>query len=514
MSRLKKFTRSLLSGYLALGANIFYSLASIPLALHYLGAAEFGLWALVSQLGGYILLIDMGMSASLARILIDHKDDRSNGAYGSVIKSGVLVGLVQGAIIVAVGMALSELAGPLLHIQAELRGEFFWLMCGQAALLGFSFTLRIFNQLLFAHQRLDISNYGSAVFLLVSLAAMWLGFRGNIGIYSYLIGQVLLTLGTVATNVIGSLRLGLLPKPGEWGETSKKQFRELFSFGQGMFLISVGSQMINASQTILLTRLLGLETVATWNICTRAYTLMTMIVWRILDYSAPPLCEMVVRGEREKLLGRLRDITVLMAGLSVVGGIIFSVSNGSFVALLSMGKFSWPLINNVLLALWFFICTIVRIQTGAIAITKDLGFLRFIFLVEGFAFIGLNLLAHKIENMSLMLIFSIVCTLTFSLPYGLMRVRKYFGLRYHELALWLCPTWGLIWRLVPLSVATWWLIRDLPIKLQFTLGVGLLSFFGTATLLWCGLGKPLQTEFFSRVPAWVRKIFIRPKSSS
>ena len=53
MSRLRKFTRSLLAGYLMLGANIFYTLASVPLALHYLGKAEFGLWALVSQICGY-----------------------------------------------------------------------------------------------------------------------------------------------------------------------------------------------------------------------------------------------------------------------------------------------------------------------------------------------------------------------------------------------------------------------------------------------------------------------------
>ena len=53
MSRLKKFTHSLLSGYVALGVNVFYTLASVPLALHYLGKAEFGLWALVSQISGY-----------------------------------------------------------------------------------------------------------------------------------------------------------------------------------------------------------------------------------------------------------------------------------------------------------------------------------------------------------------------------------------------------------------------------------------------------------------------------
>src|SRR5208337_3240341 len=145
MSRLKKFTHSLLSGYVSLGANIVYTLASVPLAFHYLGKAEFGLWALVTQIGGYITLIDLGMGGSVARILIDHKDDRYNGAYGSVIKTGVLVGAVQGGLIILAGTALSAVAGPLLHIPPEFQRDFLWLMIGQSVLLAFSFAGRIFN---------------------------------------------------------------------------------------------------------------------------------------------------------------------------------------------------------------------------------------------------------------------------------------------------------------------------------------------------------------------------------
>ena len=36
MSRLKNFTRSLLSGYAQIAVNVLYTLASVPLALHYL----------------------------------------------------------------------------------------------------------------------------------------------------------------------------------------------------------------------------------------------------------------------------------------------------------------------------------------------------------------------------------------------------------------------------------------------------------------------------------------------
>ena len=92
--------------------------------------------------------------------MIDHKDDRQNGAYGGVIKTGALVGVVQGAIIVLVGVVLSTLAGSLLHVPADLRGEFVWLMIGQSVLLGLTFATRIFSHLLQAHQRLDVSNHG------------------------------------------------------------------------------------------------------------------------------------------------------------------------------------------------------------------------------------------------------------------------------------------------------------------------------------------------------------------
>jgi O-antigen/teichoic acid export membrane protein len=505
MSRLKKFTHSLLSGYVALGANIFYTLASVPLALHYLGKLEFGLWALVTQIGGYIALVDMSMSASVGRILIDHKDDRHNGVYGSIIKTGVLVGLVQGAIIVLLGTALSALAGPLLRVPVELRGEFVWLMVGQSVLLGVSFAARVFNQLLFAHQRLDVSNYGASVFFFLNLAVMWAGFAGGLGIYSFLIGQAVLTLGNIAVNALGCVRLGFLPRAGEWGAASWKSFRELFAFGQGLFLVSVGTQLISTSQTILLTRLLGLETAAVWNVCTRVYTMLTMVVWRILDYSAPALSEMVVRGERGRLAGRLRDMTVLMTSLSVVGGTLFATGNDSFVRFWTMGKINWPEVNNVLLALWFLASTVMRIHTGFVGITKQFDFLRFIFLVEGTAFVSLNLLAHHASSMTLMLAFSLICTLAFSLPYGLWRTQRYFHFNWRELAGWFRPTWQMAWRFVPLAAIIWWLSRNLPPRWQFVSNVTLSGFCGLVLLLRYGLGETLKREFIHRAPARLQK---------
>src|ERR1051325_7075634 len=136
MWRFKKFAHSLFSGYLLIGANTLYTFASVPLALHYLSRQEFGLWALVTQISGYLLLVDLGMAGSISRILIDHKDRRDDGAYGSIIKTGVLVLIVQGAIIAIGGALLSFWLPALFKVPPDHWGEFRVLVAGHCLLLG------------------------------------------------------------------------------------------------------------------------------------------------------------------------------------------------------------------------------------------------------------------------------------------------------------------------------------------------------------------------------------------
>jgi hypothetical protein len=69
MSRVKRFTLSVTTGYLQLGVNVFYTLASVPLALHYLPKKAFGLWALVMQVSSYLALVDLGMASLAARLV-------------------------------------------------------------------------------------------------------------------------------------------------------------------------------------------------------------------------------------------------------------------------------------------------------------------------------------------------------------------------------------------------------------------------------------------------------------
>jgi O-antigen/teichoic acid export membrane protein len=509
MSRLKKFTHSLLSGYVALGANIFYTLASVPLALHYLTKPEFGLWALVTQIGGCIALIDLGMGGSVSRILIDHKDDRRNGHYGSVIKTSVLVGAAQGLLIILVGAGLSVMAGPLLHIPTELQREFLWLMIGQSVLLAVSFAGRVFNFLLLAHQQPAISYYGGAALFFVNLAGMWAALAAGWGVYSFLIGLAVMTLGNIIVGAAGCLRLKLLPRGDEWGAVTGERFRELFNFGRDIFIYSLGSQLINASQTILLTRLLGLEAAAVWNVGTRAYLVLTQVIYRIFDFSAPALAEMMVRGEKKLLCHRFKQIMILSVNLSLSAGALFALCNSAFVAVWLKHRIVWPPVNDLLLAVWLVICVTMRIHTGLAGQTKQFRFMRYIFFVEGLAFVGLTLTLYRFGGITAMLSASILCTLSLSLPYGLYRTRQYFSLDWLELARWFEPLLLLSLWIIPAGGLMGWITRDESAIMRLVECGGVFGIWTAWAFLRHGLSAPLQMEIYHRAPGWSRPVFAR-----
>lgn len=504
MSRLKKFTRSLFSGYVQLGANIFYTLAGVPLALHYLSKAEFGLWALVSQLGGYILLLDLGMSGSIFRILIDYKDHRSSGAYGSVIKTGWLVGIVQGVLIIAAGVALSFFAGALLHVETDLRREFIWLMAGQSVLLGASFTCRIFGNLLMAHQRPDITNLGASVFFFINLAVMWAGFANGLGIYSFLLGQAVMVLGNNGVGFWGCRRLKLLPNKGEWGVVNRAHFKELFAFGRDFFLVVVGGQLINASQTILLTRLLGLEAAAVWSICTRAYTVLFQILTQISNYATPALGEIMVRGEKALLTRRFQQLVGLTFAASIAAACVFALCNSAFVTVWTRGRIAWPHVNDLLLAIWLVFSASMRLHIGFAGMTKKFHFMRYLLFVEGAVFIGLTLLLYRHGGITMMLAISIVCTGCLSLRYGLYRTCGYFGLSLRKLLAWHRSGIIVLCWMLPVAAVVWRLTMTFPPLTQLIWFAGVLVPWGTFVLFRFGLDSTLQNEIIGKLPDSVR----------
>ena len=510
MSRFQRAIHGIASSYVLLAATAVYSLASVPVALHYLDQDRFALWVLMGTLAGYLTLIDAGMTGAAARLLIDYKDDRNGGSYGSLIKTGWLVSLVQAAIIFLTGQIFARTLAELPSIPVALRAEFISLVNWQCVALALSFATRMFNLVLCAHQRMDWVNYVGVVSLLINFAVQWVLFHFGFGVLSLAGGSLVATVVAIVCQRLACDRLKLFPQPGGWGRFSWLHFKELFNFGKDLFLINVGNQLILASQTIIITGLLNLGQAALWSIGLRVFNLLSQIVWRISDMSGNALAEMLVRGELTRLRERYRNVAILSFSFAGWVAVSFAACNSLFITLWLHNKVQWPAGNNWLLAVWLIISAIVHCHINFVLMTKQIGFTRYIYFLEGLVFVGLACLVTRWGGLPAIIGCSIICSTVFSGAYGVWRVSRFFGLPFREIAWgWLRPMSLMLLLYLPVAVLAVWLPVSLPVILRLGINVALASSVGIALFLRYGLPVSIQNDLLDRVPDWSMAILKR-----
>lgn len=501
VSRLRRFAHALGSAYGVLAATALFTLGAVPLALNYLSREEFGLWALMTQIGGYLMLVDLGMSSSVSRLLIDYKDRPDDGDYGSLIRTGWLVSCVQGVLVLLAGPLLAGPMADAMAIAPELREEFIALVNWQCVIIGAGFVTKPIHLVLYAHQRIDLTNYAQIAGWAVNFAVMWAAFGAGWSVYSLVWGGAAAWLVNQGVGVFAVLRLRLLPRAGCWGRPSRARFHEVFSFGKDIFLIVLGTQLVDASQVIVITRALGLEAAALWAVGTKAFQFLAQVQARLFALSAPVFAEMMVRGERDRLLRRFRSLAMAAAAFAGFGGVGILLCNSAFVALWTQGKMTWPFWNDLLLALCLVAQAMKNFHAGFAPLTKRIGALKYIYLVEGIAFVVLGLAVTPHGGLPALIAVGTGCTATFTVAYGIRRTCEYFDLSPREVWLgWLAPASSMLARLAPVALVALALLQTQPPIVRLFLGVLVGGGAGGWGLVRFGLPETLRQELTERLP--------------
>jgi O-antigen/teichoic acid export membrane protein len=451
------------------------------------------------------------MSGSIARLLIDHKDERDGQSYGGLIKTGWLVLVVQGTFLLLTAWMLAPLLADLLQIPEGLQGEFIALTRWLGAMLAFSFSMRIFSHVLQAHQRVDIINYSQILALGLNFLLLWMFFAMQKGVFSLVWAQLISSVSSMVICIFACLHFRLFPALGAWGRPSWAQFREIFDYGKDMFLVAVGSQLILASQTLIITRRLGLEASAAWYAGTRAFNLVSQVIWRISDSSGPAFSEMLVRREHSLLRERYHTVLTLTASVSGFAAVTYAVCNSLFVSLLTHGNILWPPVNDLLLGVWMIVLSILHCHNGFALLTKKVGFMRYVYFVEGSIFVIAAVLFAKSGGLTAIILCSIICSAGLSGAYGVWRVSHHFGLSLWEVGLrWLTPMFQVLLIFGALSIGGWWLFATVGNSyLRLTISAGYCAVVGIYVLLRLGITPTLQGELLERAPKRINPLLRR-----
>ena len=499
MSRLYRALHGVASSYLLLAATALYSLGSVPVALHYLDKSQFGLWVVMGTVAGYLSLMDMGMTGAASRLLIDHKDDRDGGQYGSLLKTGLLICVIQGGSIFLIGLSLSGWFSKVLSIPDSLQGSFIQLMQWQCGTIALSFSIRILGMMLAAHQRMDIANYVGASGLVVNFAIQWICFHWGNGVISLALGALAATLFSGIIQLAACLQQQVFPARGAWGRLSWNHFKELFLFGKDILLVSGGTQLIVASQSIVITKMLGLDAAATWGIGTRVYNLLNQLIWRISDMSAPAFAEMMIRGERDRLMERYRTISILSFSVAGWVAVTFACSNSLFISIWTHGKICWPRENDILLGMLMMVGAVVHCHGGFILMTKKIGLMRYIYFLEGSIFVIISFLVARYGGITAILTSSIICSILFSGTYLTWRVCEYFNIPVQSVAWeWMLPTKKFLFYYIPCVVVLSLIFSTISEASHLCVNISFAITFGFAGFIYFGCPQSFKNEMISR----------------
>ena len=388
-SRTNNFIRGLSAGYLATAINIVYTAASVPLALHYLGKEQFGLWALAQQITGYLILLDLGVSSAVSRFIADLKDNVNSCSYGSLLLAGATVFAIQGLLIAIVGVAFSFFAPALFAVPDHLSSDFTNVLIIVTSLAGLSVALRTLGAPLWAFQRIDVSYGLGSLTLLTSFAALWAGFHLGWGIYSFALAGIPAAILCPIITFLICWKSGFYPSAGNWGRPNLLLFRKIFAFGQDAVWVSMGSQLVNASQIMILSRMVSLNAAATFAIGTKLFTMGQQLTGRIIESAAPGLTEMFVRGDTARFRLQFGNVVGLTTFLATLGGSALITANTLFVSLWTSGAVHWNLPCDAILAGLLILTSLTRCLIGVFGVTGSFRPVRHIYFVEGCVFIAI-----------------------------------------------------------------------------------------------------------------------------
>lgn len=330
------------------------------------------------------------------------------------------------------------------------------------------------------------------------------------GLYSLLVASGVFSVVGLTSNCLWVIKLRLLPSGAGWGSASRKVFKEVFSFGGELFLLSIGSQLLNASQVIVITRTLGLTAAAVWTVATKIYPLALQLVCRIFDFSSSALGEMVVRGEQEGLRRRFRDVFLLTASAAVFVATGVAVCNGSFLEVWTGKRISWDSQNNLLLGGLLIVTCITRCHVGLLGPLKRIGGMRYVYVLEGITFVAAAFFVAPRWGLTAVLIVAIAADVVWTGIYGFRRTAVHFRTSVREVLFdWLASAWVYLGLMALIGAATWWSTLGLPPLPRLITQAGVLGMAGMALFWRSGLNAELRLELSGRLialaPGWARR---------
>ena len=166
--------------------------------------------------------------------------------------------------------------------------------------------------------------------------------------------------------------------------------------------------------------------------------------------------------------------------------------------------------SDLLLGIWMIVLAVLHCHNAFVLLTKKVGFMRFVYFVEGVVFVTLSLLVARRGGLPAIIGCSIVCSSVFSGAYGVRRISRYFNFPLREVCWdWLRPMTKMLLFYLPLAALVWWALLPLPSTMRLVCNAILAGSAGLYLFLRFGLPPSIQTEIIQHTPLLAQSLLKR-----
>jgi O-antigen/teichoic acid export membrane protein len=364
--RHRRVALSATAGAIAKGVSLLTAVISVPITLSYLGVERYGLWMTISSLALVLSFADMGLGNGLLNAIAgaDGKEDKDEAHRNVSTAFFMLVALAFSLGVVFAFAYPWILWARVFNVSApQAVGEAGPSIAAFVGCTVASVPMALVQRIQLGYQE-GFSNslwqiFGSGLGLLGLLVAVGIGAGLPWVVLAFAGGPL---LATFAQNIVvfsGRYR-HLRPR---WSLASRAVAVQLAKSGFLFFVLQAAVVVAFASDAIVVTQLLGPESVAQYSVASRLLGLPAVLAGMILTPLWPAYAEAIARGDSSWVRTTLRRSLILaLAGTSLFASLL--VLGGADLIRWWAGSTVVPSLSLlIVLGLW----TVVQATGSAVA---------------------------------------------------------------------------------------------------------------------------------------------------
>lgn len=312
-----------LTGWAGKILQIVFGLVLLPLLLGGLGKEKYGAWVLVGQFTAYLMMLDLGVSSSIARYYARHMASCDALSNKQLYSTSRLLLTIVGFLIVLISWFIRNYLGDFYRIETSIGTDF----AGAIVLSGFCLAVTlpfyVFPGILQAYHKLyyvDLSLFVSSV----------VNFLGVFGLYYFRrlsltsLSLVLLVSEFTKYALMSVLakRLAMPATEFSFGHVSWDMTRKIYSLGIASFLAGILKVMRQQVPITLVGRIFGLAAVPVISIPLSALTHIGAFLGRVGTIFTPVASELDAVRKEDRIEALNFEIARLLLSVTLVGALL------------------------------------------------------------------------------------------------------------------------------------------------------------------------------------------------